>query len=326
MNIPKSALYCYLLLEICRAAVAHAAEHQLNSGTLYDRAKHASVEVLVAGRQTGSGWFAGSDGLVVTAAHVIHGRKGRIEIISPVAGRLAADPIAVDHGHDLAMLRVPKSRNPYPSLEIAETMPAPGKDVYLFASAMFRHEVMIRGTVARSSPTFEWLPNPGHYIEIYHISAPSPPGTSGGCWLDSTGHVIGCQSGFISKDGVGLGIALVTGPAAIARLVRSCKSVATPSAGTAFEEFWSQPVGFIARFPEGTAGLVPVLPMKGGPAERAGLVGDMVIIAVNDQPVQYRDALLRAIRSKRPGDVLTFTVLLPDGAKPKHINLTLTQF
>ena len=143
--------------------------------------------------------------------------------------------------------------------------------------------------------------------------------------MDTAGGVIGSQSGFIAKDGIGLVIALVTDPDAIERLVRSRQSVATASVGTAFEEFSSQPIGFIARFPEGTTGLVPVLPVKDGPAERAGLVGDMVIIDVDGQPVQYRDTLLRIIRAKRQGDEVMFTALPPDSAKFRKINVILTQ-
>jgi S1-C subfamily serine protease len=302
---------------------ACAPDPQPDSGVLYDRAKAASVEILIDGHLAGSGWFAHREGLVVTAAHVLKARRSQTAVISPVAGRLPADTMAVDRGHDLALLRVPASGAPYPFLGTARGMPAPGKDVYLFASPMFRHQIMLRGAVGRRSPTFEYLPDQGHYIEAYHISAPSPKGTSGGCWLDARGRVVGCQSGFVSERGVGLGIALVTGPEAIRRLVRGRTSVTTPSVGTAFEEFWAQPAGFIARFPEGAAGLVPVLPVKGGAAERAGLVGDLLITAVDSRPVQYRDELLRVIRAKAPGDELTFTVLPPDGADPRHVKVTL---
>jgi len=55
------------------------------------------------------------------------------------------------------------------------------------------------------------------------------------------------------------------------------------------------------------------------------LVGDLVIIAVDGQPVQYRDTLLGIVRAKKQDDMVTFTVLPPDGAKPRKINLTRTE-
>src|SRR6266404_1229802 len=73
-------------------AVAPLLAPPLDGAALYDRARAASVEILVAGRQDGSGWFASDDGLVVTAAHVVWGHFGldgdahRIEVTSPSLG------------------------------------------------------------------------------------------------------------------------------------------------------------------------------------------------------------------------------------------------
>jgi len=300
-----------------------SAAEELNGAEIYIKAKAASVEVLVGGRQDGSGWFADKNGLVVTAAHAIWNRKKAIEIISPVAGRLPAKVIAIDRGHDIALLQVPDSKGPYPFLSVETKPPAPGEEVYLFGAAFFRHHVMIRGTMARDSSTFEYLSDQQCYTEVYHISAPSPPGTSGGCWLNREGKVIGNQSAFLSKDGVGMGIAMASSPDAIDRLVRIKKSVATPTLGSGLEELPSQPPDFISRFPSNSFGLVPVLPVKGGPAKKADLVGDKLITEIDHQPVQSRDHLLRIIRSKKSGDKVTFTVLLPDDPSAKTIEVTL---
>src|SRR5258707_706852 len=109
------------LVALWPCMVSHAApreeasahdEPALDGTALYDHVRSASVEILIAGRQDGSGWFASDDGLVVTAAHVVWGhvgRKGeghRVEVISPKLGRLDAEIVAVDRGHDLALLQV----------------------------------------------------------------------------------------------------------------------------------------------------------------------------------------------------------------------------
>ena len=323
MTLQDRAVAFLLALTLGGVATGCAAGRNWNTGALYDRAEAAAVEILVDGLQAGSGWFAAGDGLVVTAEHVIHPGTGRIEVLSPTTGTLPAKVAALDKGHDLALLRASGRDAPFPCLEIAPAPPAPGAEVFLFASALYRHGVLVRGAVARRTPTFEYLSGPGHYIEVYHVSAPSPPGTSGGCWLDATGRVIGCQSGFISQDGKGLGIALVTGAEAIRRLVETRRTATVPTLGAGFEEFWSQPAGFIARFPEGTAGLVAVLPRKGGPAERAGLAGDRVIVAVDGRPVKYRDPFLRYIHSKKPGETVVLFVLEPDGRGTREVKIVL---
>ena len=179
--------------------------------------------------------------------------------------------------------------------------------------------------MARKAPTFEYLANQKSYVRVIHISAPSPPGTSGGCWLDANGKVIGNQSAFMSKDGVGLGIALVPPLDAIRRLVRTRSSASTPSAGTAFEELWSQPHALIARFPKGSEGLLPVLPVKDGPARKAGLVGDILITTIDKQTVRDRDTMMTYMRTKKPGDQVVFTVMEPDKFKIRKITVTLTE-
>ncbi|MBI1372270.1 MAG: PDZ domain-containing protein [Phycisphaera sp.] len=316
-------LSCATLLMLTLTSYPCAADQKIDTGAIYEKARAASVEVLVGGRLDGSGWFADPEGYIVTAGHAVWHRDEKVSVSSATLGRIPVEVVAFDLGHDIALLKAPKRDTPYPHLEINEHVPAPGQPVYLFGSAMFRHEVMVSGSVARAEPTFEYLSDQGHFARVYHVSAPSPKGTSGGCWLDSEGRVIGNQSAFMSQDGHGTGIAMTAAPDAIARLVKTRQSAATPSLGTAFEELWTQPVGFIKRFPEGTSGLVPVLAVKDGPAEQAGLVGDIVITAVDGRPFRYRDTLLRHIRSKKAGDEVTLSILAPDGGEPREIKITL---
>ncbi len=310
-----------LLLTVVALASTVAAAGRAESDVLYERAKAGAVEVLVAGHLAGSGWIADPSGVAVSAAHVFPDTKPKLEVRGAGLGRLAAELIAVDRGRDLALLRLPKRETEYPYLRVARQVPPPGQDVFLFAAALYRHNLLIRGAVARPGNTFEYLSASGHYVEVYHVSAPTPQGTSGGCWLNAAGEVGGVQSGFIAKDQ--MGSAFVSGPEGIESLLRRRHTVTTATLGTAFEEMCSQPTGFLARFPEGTEGLVPVLPNKDGPAERAGLTGDIVIISMDGQPVSERDPFLRQLMTKQPGDTVRFTVLPADGAPTRQIDVRL---
>src|SRR5947209_20475788 len=107
--------------------VANAAPRdggRLDGAALYERVRGASVEILVAGRQDGSGWFASDDGLVVTAAHVVWGhvgRKGdghRVEVMSAKVGRIDAEIVAIDRGHGIALLPAKIGETKPPVLEI----------------------------------------------------------------------------------------------------------------------------------------------------------------------------------------------------------------
>jgi len=291
---------------------------------LYEHARQASLEVIVAGRLEGSGWLADAKGLAVTAAHVVRKHADRVEVISPVAGRLPAKVIAVDRGHDLALLELPKHEKAYPALEVAEGMPPPTSSIFLYGVVQFRHGLLVRGTIARREPSYEYLFELKQYIRAVYVVAPTPNGTSGGCWLDRRGRVVGNQSGFMLRNGDISGIAYVIPPEAIRRLVQTRKSAETPTIGAAVEEIWEQKVDWIEQFPAGTEGIVPVRIHENGPAAKAGIEPrSLVITKVDGKPVHYRDELLDLVRARRPGDEMTLEVLRPDAKSTAEIKLRL---
>jgi serine protease Do len=281
------------------------------------------VEILVEGRLQGSGWFADPEGLVVTAAHVVPAGARGIQVLWGRIGPLAAEVIARDLGHDVALLRVKGKRRRYPVLRVAGVAPVPGDPVCFYGSALFNHAVMIRGAVARTSAAYHYFGDRRMPIRAYYVTAPSPPGTSGGPWLDARGRVAGNQSGFLTHKGAGAGIAIVAPPEAIARLLRTRRSVVTASAGCGVEELWSQPKGFIHRFPRGVEGLVTVPLEKGGPAETAGLTRESLVLAVDGRPVRYREDFYGVIYDKKPGDVVVLRVMDPDRRRQRKVSLVL---
>jgi S1-C subfamily serine protease len=236
---------------------------------------------------------------------------------------LPAHIVAIDRGHDLALLQAKPGDAKPVFLEIAEKMPAPADEVFLYGAAYYRHDLLIRGSVARAEPTFEYFAGEGSYVQVYHVSAPSPPGTSGGCWIDRQARIVGNQSGFITIEHAGAGIALVAPPQAIGQLVASRKSAQTPSLECGLEELWSQPAGYIARFPAGTSGLVPVLMRKDGPAERAGFGDNTLLVAVDGKPIARRDDLLNILIAKHPGEKIKLRVRPPDGGAARDVEITL---
>src|SRR5258706_13688323 len=137
--------FAIILAAAWACLVANAApprdEGRLDGAALYERVRASSVEILVAGRQDGSGWFASDDGLVVTAAHVVWGHVGRtgeghrVEEMSGKVGRIDAEIIAVDRGHDIALLRgqVEESKQTY--LENVDKKPTTAETGFVIGAA-----------------------------------------------------------------------------------------------------------------------------------------------------------------------------------------------
>ncbi len=291
------------------------------AGPVYEKAKAASVEVLVNGHLNGSGWFADPRGFLFTAAHVIERPGQKVEVMSPGIGRVAAEVVAVDLGHDLALLRVPARDVPYNALTLAEKSPPPGEEVFLFGAPIYRHAVLLRGSVARDNTTFEYYED--HYNEVTHLSATVPIGMSGGPWLNTRGEVVGLNSAVMSQNSLPVGVAFSIPLPALRTLLANRKTACTPSLGAAIEELWQQDGKTIARFPPQTEGLMIAMLQNDGPAARAGLKKGEMIVAAEGTKVRLAEELLFMMMKKKPGQAFELSVLRPDGAGERKVNVTL---
>ena len=291
-------------------------------GAPLERVRPAAVEILIDGRLELSGWLADAEGHVVTAAHGVTGHTNGFTVLW-AGGRFEADVVALDSAHDLALLRMRGLRGPTPFLEVAEATPAAGSRVWFHGAAEFRHGLTLEGNVARPEQTFNYYPNHKWITRCYLVAAPSPPGTSGGPWLDSRGRVVGNQSGYINTGTSPAGIALIAPPAAIRRLVETRRADPSASLGCGVEELWTQSSGFIRRLPAGLTGLVTIPIDTNGPVARAGLNKESVISRAGDRPLRYSADLLPALDAHRPGDTLELEVWAPEQPTSRVVRVTL---
>jgi S1-C subfamily serine protease len=278
----------------------------------YEKTKAAAVEILVNGHLSGSGFIADPKGLVMTAAHVIESPDRKLEIRSPSLGRKDARFVAIDLGHDLALLSIEPRKEAYPILKLAEKCPPPGAAVFIFGAPIYRHNVLVPGIVASSETAFEYYAD--HFNEVQHIAASVPRGMSGGPWVNAAGEAVGVQSGVMSQNSIPIGIAFADPLSAMRTLLEQRKSAATPSMGLAAEELWTQDRKLIDRYPPKSEGLVVTSLVADGPAARGGLKDADVIIAAGGKGVRLIADLLRIVCSKQPGQRLELTILRPDGA------------
>lgn len=293
-----------------------------STALLYQKLKDASVEVMVDDHLNGSGFFVDGKGLLMTAAHVIDRPDRRFEVLSPSAGRVEIEVVAVDLGHDLALLRVKQPRpEGYPALKLAEAFPPPGEDVFLLGAAVFRHAVLLRGTVARDDTAFEYYTD--KYVEVIHVAATVQSGTSGGPWVNRAGEIVGLQSGVMSINSIPVGVANVVPLSAIRELIQDPRTRSTPVMGAGFEETWQQKRDFLDRFPPRTEGLVVRNLLADNPAARAGLKLWDVVVAADGQKVRLSGELVRIVRQKQPGQSVNLTVLGPDGTGTREVSVVL---
>ena len=264
---------------LCQPAVA-------DQTALYDQVSAAAVEVLVDGQLAGSGWFAPESGWAFTAAHVVPNEKAKI-VLRCGGKEWKATRHARDVSHDVALLKV-EGKTPV-GLSFAKKFPSVGEEIFLYGAPIFRHAVWINGRVARKEPTHEYLSSLRVGIRCYYVTAMTPKGTSGGCWVNAKGEVVGLQSGMmVTGEGV-QGLAFVTPCDGLASLWKAKKDASTASFLCASEEIAEHSPDWIKKWPRGQKGIVVKVLQKDSPLVKAGVKENDLIVSINGEVIETRN-------------------------------------
>jgi len=283
------------------------------------------VEILVNGQLGGTGWFATTNGTVLTAAHTI-GKKtdtNRVFEIRQTDGsrhRVGVD--AIDFGHDICRLVPDKPIRSMP-LPFAKRLPKPGQVVHLFGAPMFRHELLITGHMARTRPAYEY--SDGHYCRCVFVSGIGPQGTSGGPWFNRKGEVFGLQSAMVTNQGAPQGLCMVAPLDALQALLRAEGHAHSASLEAALEETFEQGPDFQQANTYKPPALVLRHLVKDGAAEHAGLKDRELLVAMDGTAYETRDAFFTALRKLKPGTPVALTIRDARGENPREVKLTLSR-
>lgn len=290
---------------------------------MYRHCLTACPEVLISGRHAGTAWVAGSDGSVVTAGHLFEQQQPEIELLFADNSRVTACLVAVDRGHDLALLQADLEGRTLKPLKLTTGHLTVGDEVYQFGSPIFRSGILQPGRVAAEAAKFEFQAGTTDYVEAIPLAAMMQGGTSGGPWLDRRGRVVGVQSSTVSLDAKPAGLAFMAPASAIRRLLKTRTSADTPTIGLGVDELWQQPPEFLEQLPSGTCGLVAAVVREKGPAASAGIIARDVLIEADGQPLVRIADLPRAVRKHRPGETIEFVVLRSGEGDYRRIKVTL---
>lgn len=272
------------------------------------RLETAAVGILVNGRHAGSGWVAGDGRDVVTAAHLLWRAFETIEVRFSDGARSPATLLGSDPAHDLALLRLPDTTDARAALRLRERAPRAGALLWLMGDPVLRQGLLLSGTLASTAPRSEWNPILHAPTRMLHVSGPGPQGISGGAWTDAGGRVVGVQSGAITLEGAGTGIAYFAPAGAVRELLRRRGHIVRASLGCALEEIHEQSEEFIRSVPSPRTGLVPVEIQAGGAAARAGLTGTTLLRSLNGVALTSRDDALEVLMRLQPGDEVRLTI------------------
>ncbi len=296
------------LFEASRASVVSITTGQRRVDPWMRRA-----EIVPSG--SGSGFFWGDEGHIVTNAHVIQ-RAARADVSLADGRVLPARLIGTAPQYDLAVLQVdldgvaaqPITTGGSVDLKVGQSVLAIGNPFGL-------DWTLTTGIV---SALGREIPIGNGVIEgLIQTDAAINPGNSGGPLLDSSGRLIGVNTAIFSPSGASSGIGFAVPVDLVKRVVPQLIANGVyrpPVLGIRFDPR----IDDLAR-QNGIDGVVVLSVEPRGPAEIAGLqpaerarnggfVPGDVIQAVNDRKITSGDDLSAALDDFDPGDDVTLTI------------------
>jgi putative serine protease PepD len=276
-----------------------------------------SVRVSTGGSTaSGTGFIidaGGSDGTIVTNAHVVGDATTAEVHLDDNARAINARVAGKDESTDLAVLKVDASaisgRRP---LALAESNDVQVGDLAIAIGYPFGLErTATAGIVSGIGRTIN-APNHFQIDKVIQTDAPINPGNSGGPLLDSAGRVIGVNSQIATTNGGSVGIGFAIPSDTVRTVVPRLEGGATIKRaylGVGTEPALASPGALVGS-------VVP-----SGPADAAGLQDGDIITSIGGKSVTSPGEVSAAIESRKPGDSVDIEVQRNGSSQTFHVKL-----
>ena len=256
----------------------------------------------------GSGFIVDPKGYIITNYHVVD-KADKIYV------KLSTDPdttdmgrparvIGVDKATDLAVIKIDTS-TPLPTVKMGDSDTAQvGEWVEAIGSPFALSQTVTAGIISAKNRTIN--PGaPGQFQHFIQTDAAINPGNSGGPLLNMNGEVIGVNTAIFTQSagyqGIGFAMPSNTVVAVYNDLISPSHKVTRGSIGIQFREGLSSAVNRVYGFKNGV--LVQQV-QPGGPADKAGLKAEDIIVTIDGRPIKDGDDLVNEIASRKPGSTI----------------------
>lgn len=253
----------------------------------------------------GSGVIVSSDGYILTNFHVIDGADA-IEVGLADGRKAAARLVGTDPETDLAVIRV--SERNLPVMVLGDPEQARVGDVVLAIGNPFGvGQTVTLGIISALGRNNLHI---NHFENFIQTDAAINFGNSGGALVDTEGNLLGINAAIYSQTGgsVGIGFAI---PVSTAKTVLDSivkhGSVVRGWIGIESQDITPEladSFGLAKRSGAIIAGVV-----RGGPADRAGILPGDILVAVAGEQVADTSEMLNLIAQLEPGAKTKMTIL-----------------
>lgn len=255
---------------------------------------------------TGSGFIVDRNGYILTNFHVVEKADSIRVKIPNDQDEYRAKLIGYDPETDIAVIKIDAKR-PLPPARIGNSDAVQVGDWAIAIGSPFGLEATVTAGIV--SATGRDVPGAEQFQRFIQTDAAINPGNSGGPLLNINGEVVGINTAIATQSGgyQGVGFALPVNTAANVynSIIRSGK-MSRGSIGISFRKANSRPE--LLKGLGLSGGVIVERVNPGGPADKAGMKDDDIIVGFNGKTVKDGDELVNSVSATPIGSTATVTV------------------
>ena len=270
---------------------------------------NGAPEMQRRGEALGSGVVVDGAGYILTNNHVVD-KADRIQVkFMGDTNQYDAKVVGVDAATDLAVIRVEGKSNLAPA-RIGNSDAVQVGDWAMAIGSPFGFQATVTlGIISAKERDVDPTQQFQHFLQT---DAAINPGNSGGPLLNINGEVIGINTAIASRSGgyQGIGFALPMNEAVKVynEIIKNGK-VIRGSIGVKFTPSDSSRAEALLKANGAKEGVFVEQVPAGGPADKAGIKAQDIIVDVNGKPIRNGGELVERVTSTPIGNTLTITVL-----------------
>jgi serine protease Do len=267
-------------------------------------------------RGLGSGVIIDPEGRILTNYHVA-GRAVEIYVTLANKERVPAKLIGDDHWTDLAIVQmdmeaIQKRNITFAHAELGDSATlVPGQDVMAIGTPFGLSRTLTLGVVSNTERTFypqrqkidEY--ETGEFSNWIQMDTPIAPGNSGGPLVDMTGKVIGINTRGIQGQSLNFAVPINTAKDVVERILATASPEKKGKVNRAYLGLDLKPMQDLEVFyaTDINEGVLINSVDRNSPAQKAGVLAQDVLLAINDEPTNVRFPEEIAAARKRIADL-----------------------
>ncbi len=272
-------------------------------------------------RALGTGYIVDPRGYILTNYHVVDGAdrihvKLSTDSQDPMDQGRPATVVGFDKATDIAVIKI-HTDTPLPTVKLGNSDGVQVGDWVLAIGEPFGlSETVSAGIISAKNRSIDegadshGISNAG-FQKFLQTDAAINPGNSGGPLVDMAGQVIGMDTAIYTQSAGNEGIGFAMPSNTIIRIYNQLigpeHKVIRGSIGVQFQANMSSAVAKVYGFPNGGVIVSEVVP--GGPASKAGLQPQDVIVSVDGAPIKNGDELIGIVSDKKPGSTVSLGLI-----------------